>query len=62
MRRVRLSNSELRTRSAARIRSAKLLYCSSHPERCSQFSGSCRAGNDRRRFADIRRVRLSHSE
>eukprot|EP00959_Pyramimonas_sp_CCMP1952_P268137 5606536-Pyramimonas_sp.AAC.1 len=34
IRRVRPSNPELGTESAARIRSAKLLYCSSHPERC----------------------------
>eukprot|EP00959_Pyramimonas_sp_CCMP1952_P093995 1966209-Pyramimonas_sp.AAC.1 len=35
---VRLSNPELGTRSAARTSFAKLLNCSSHPERCSRFS------------------------
>eukprot|EP00959_Pyramimonas_sp_CCMP1952_P338015 7078532-Pyramimonas_sp.AAC.1 len=38
IRRVRLSNRALRTRSAVRTRFAKLLYCSSHPERCCRFS------------------------
>eukprot|EP00959_Pyramimonas_sp_CCMP1952_P123394 2579666-Pyramimonas_sp.AAC.1 len=35
---VRLSNPELGTRSSARARSSKLLYYSSHPERCCRFS------------------------
>eukprot|EP00959_Pyramimonas_sp_CCMP1952_P234398 4897810-Pyramimonas_sp.AAC.1 len=67
--RVRLSIPELGTRSAARTRFANLFYCSSHPEKCCRFSalnscsrGGCGAGNDRGRFADIRRVRSSHSE
>eukprot|EP00959_Pyramimonas_sp_CCMP1952_P014472 306665-Pyramimonas_sp.AAC.1 len=38
IRRVRLSNQELGTGSAARTRSAKLFACSSHPERCCRFS------------------------
>eukprot|EP00959_Pyramimonas_sp_CCMP1952_P318178 6658206-Pyramimonas_sp.AAC.1 len=46
---VRLRNPELRTRSLARTRSAKLF-------------GVCWAGNHRDRFRDIRRVRLSHVE
>eukprot|EP00959_Pyramimonas_sp_CCMP1952_P316904 6633216-Pyramimonas_sp.AAC.1 len=38
MRRVRLSDLELGTRSAARTRCAKLLYHSSHPQSCCRFS------------------------
>eukprot|EP00959_Pyramimonas_sp_CCMP1952_P130216 2722616-Pyramimonas_sp.AAC.1 len=69
IRRVCLSNPELRTLSAARTRFAKYSYCSSHPETCCRFpalnSGcrrGCRAGHHRNRSREIRRVRLSHAE